>query len=98
MMELDNQLVKEAHVLLHPVRFRIVELLAEKPLHMNAISKTLEEEKKRLVSYHLNILEEYGFVTSTYEISEEPKSRGKALKIYRVTEKVEQVLSKLKKM
>ena len=97
-MKLEDKLVKDAHVLLHPIRFRIVELLAEKPMHINAISKALEEKKKRLVSYHLHILEEHGLVSSRYEISEQPKSKGKALKIYWLTDKVDEVLSELKKI
>ncbi|MGC9444363.1 MAG: ArsR/SmtB family transcription factor [Candidatus Methanospirareceae archaeon] len=97
-MKLDDELVKEAHVLLHPIRFRIVELLEEQPMHINAISKALEEKKKKLVSYHLGILEDHGFVRSKYEISEQPKSKGKALKRYWVTDKVNEVVGELKKM
>ena len=94
-MGIKDSLVTDAHVLLHPIRFRMVELLAEKPMHINAISKAVGEER-RLVSYHLVTLEEYGFVSSKYEISDEKKSRGKALRRYWVTEKVEEVISELK--
>ena len=96
MMKIEDRLVEEAHVLLHPIRFRIVELLNEKPMHINGLSKALGEER-RLVSYHLLTLEEYGFVNSKYEISEEPKSKGKAIRKYWVTNKVEDVVSKIKK-
>jgi predicted transcriptional regulator len=97
MMKMEDTLVKDAHVLLHPIRFRIVELLAEKPLHINGISKAMGEER-RLVSYHLLTLEEYGFVSSRYEISEAPKSKGKAIRKYWVTDKVDQVISEIKKI
>ncbi|MBN1761504.1 MAG: winged helix-turn-helix transcriptional regulator [Methanomicrobia archaeon] len=97
MMKMEDTLVKDAHVLLHPIRFRIVELLAEKPLHINGISKAMGEER-RLVSYHLLTLEEYGFVNSRYEISEAPKSKGKAIRKYWVTDKVDQVISEIKKI
>ena len=96
-MKMEDTLVKDAHVLLHPIRFRIVELLAEKPLHINGISKAMGEER-RLVSYHLLTLEEYGFVNSKYEISEAPKSKGKAIRKYWVTDKVDQVISEIKKI
>ena len=96
MMEVDDTLVKEAHVLLHPIRFRIVELLIKAPLHINAISKVMGEER-RLVSYHLMSLEEAGFVDSKYEISEAPKSKGKAIRKYWVTDKVDDVISEIKK-
>ena len=96
-MKMEDELVKDAHVLLHPIRFRIVELLAEKPIHINGISKAMGEER-RLVSYHLLTLEEYGFVNSKYEISESPKSKGKAIRKYWVTDKVKDVISELKKI
>ena len=96
MMKIDDDLLKEVHALLHPIRFRIMELLAEKPMHINEISKALGEER-RLVSYHLLTLEEYGFLSSNYEISELPKSKGKAIRKYRVTEKVEEVISEFKR-
>lgn len=97
MVKMEETLVKDAHVLLHPIRFRIVELLAEKPIHINGISKAMGEER-RLVSYHLLTLEEYGFVRSKYEISEAPKSKGKAIRKYWVTDKVKEVISELKKI
>jgi predicted transcriptional regulator len=97
MMKMEDELVKDAHVLLHPIRFRIIELLAENPLHINGISKEMGEER-RLVSYHLLTLEEYGFVNSKYEISESPKSKGKAIRKYWVTDKVKEVISELKKI
>lgn len=97
MTTMEDKLVKEAHVILHPIRFRILELLAEKPMHVSEISRALGEER-RLVSYHLDTLEEFGFVTSKHEISDQPKSKGKALRIYWTTGKVKEVVSELKKM
>ncbi len=95
-MKFDDDLLKDIHALLHPIRFRIVELLAEKPMHINEISNALREER-RLVSYHLLTLEEYGFLSSNYEILEQGKSKGKAIRKYRVTGKVEEVISELKR-
>lgn len=95
-MKLEERLVDEAHILLHPIRYRIVELLAERPMHINEIAKAMEEER-RLVSYHLLTLEHYGFVSSKYEISEHPKSRGKAIRKYWVNGKVADVIAELKK-
>ena len=96
-MKMEDELVKEAHVILHPIRFRLVELLAEKPMHVSEISRVMKEER-RLVAYHLDTLEEYGFAKSKHEISERPKSKGKALRIYWTTDKVRTVISELKKM
>jgi len=97
MIKMEDRLVKDAHVLLHPIRFRIVEFLVENSMHINGISKAMGEER-RLVSYHLLTLEECGFVKSKYEISESPKSKGKAIRKYWVTDKVENVISELKKI
>ena len=62
-MKMGDRLVKDAHVLLHPIRFRIVEQLAEKPVRINGMSKAMGEE--------------CGFVNSKYEISEQLNSNGK---------------------
>ena len=86
----------DVYTLLHPMRFRIVELLSEKPMHIAEISKALGMER-RLASYHLKVLEDSGFLTSKYEISEEKKSKGKALRKYTVTDKVANVKDELKK-
>jgi hypothetical protein len=40
---------------------------------------------------------ERGFVTSKYEIWERPKTKGKALRVSTVTDKVTDVLAKLQK-
>jgi len=42
-------------------------------------------------------LEERRFVTSKYELSEQPNSKGKALRVYTVTEKAAEVKAALKK-
>lgn len=93
---LEDKLLEDAHIYLHPIRYRLVGLLAEKPMHINALSSALGMER-RLVSYHLATLEDCGFVTSKYEISELPKSKGKALRVYTVTDKVPEVKAELKK-
>ncbi len=95
MKQLEEHLIMEAHVLVHPIRFRIVELLRENPMHINSISKALGEER-RLVSYHLQILETYGYLSSKYEISEQEKSKGKAIRKFWITDKVDEVLAELR--
>lgn len=91
------KLLEDSHILFHPVRYRLLELIAEKPIHINALASTLGMER-RLVSYHLATLEDKGFVTSKYKVSEDdPKTKGKALRVYTVTDKVADVKAKLKK-
>ncbi len=94
---MEEEKVKEAHVILHPIRFRIIELLSEKQMHVSELSKALAEER-RLISYHLDILEEYGFVQSKHEISDQPRSKGKALRIYWTTDKIHHVLDEIRQM
>jgi len=96
-MKMEEEKVKEAHVILHPIRFRIIELLSEKQMHVSELSKALAEER-RLISYHLDILEEYGFVQSKHEISDQPRSKGKALRIYWTTDKIHHVLDEIRQM
>ncbi|MDF2954830.1 ArsR family transcriptional regulator [Candidatus Alkanophaga liquidiphilum] len=90
-----EELLRDAHVLLHPIRYKIIELLMNDSLHISEISNRIQEDR-RLVSYHLLTLEECGFLESAYEISYEPKSKGKALRKYKVTDKVGKVISELK--
>jgi len=86
--------IDDAHTLLHPIRYELIELLSEKPMHINGLAKALGQER-RLVTHHLEILEIYGFVTSKRALSEEPSSLGRGLKIYQVTDKVAEVKSAL---
>jgi DNA-binding transcriptional ArsR family regulator len=88
--------LEDSHIFLHPIRYRPVELIAEQPRHVNALSSALGLER-RLATYYLATLEERGFVTSKYEISEQDKTKGKALRLYTVTDKVTEVKAKLKK-
>jgi len=53
--------------------------------------------ERQVVSYHLLTLEECGFLSSDYEILEQGKSKGNAIRKYRVTEKAEEVISELKR-
>jgi len=50
-----------------------------------------------VIAYHLLTLEERGFVTSKYEISEQANSKRKAIRICTVTDKATDVKAKLKK-
>jgi predicted ArsR family transcriptional regulator len=88
----------DAHTLMHPIRFQLVELLeSEGQLYINELAKALGEER-RLVSHHLDVLEDYGFVKSTYVVSKNPGTIGRGLRIYQVTPKVPEVRAALKMM
>jgi DNA-binding transcriptional ArsR family regulator len=83
----EDNLLKEAHILLHPLRYRIAELLAERPLNLHELIETLGEDR-RLVSYHLLTLEEHGFVSGKFGLDRfERDASGKTGATYGVTEK-----------
>lgn len=63
----------DAHTLLHPLRFDLINFIAEKPRYVNEIAKALGQ-KRRLVNHHLEVLEAYGFVTSRRALSKDPQS------------------------
>jgi predicted transcriptional regulator len=77
------------------VRYRLLELLAEKPMHIDGISRALDV-KRRLVAYHLMALQERGFVKSNYGLLFLLEQRGMALKVYTMTDKVADVRAKVK--
>ena len=60
---MEAELLEDSHIFLHPLRYRLLELLEEQPRHTNALSRTLGMER-RLVTYHLATLEERGFFIS----------------------------------
>ncbi|MGC9444818.1 MAG: helix-turn-helix domain-containing protein [Candidatus Methanospirareceae archaeon] len=86
-MERENILLKEAHVLLHPFRYRMAALLAERPLSLQELIDALGEDR-RLISYHLLILEEHGFVRGKLVLDRSnQRDSSKAGVAYGVTEK-----------
>jgi DNA-binding transcriptional ArsR family regulator len=94
--QVEAELWDDSRTFLHPVRRRILELLAEKLMNINAISIALSMER-RLVAHHLFTLEDWGYVKSRYAILQSDKSKGKALRVYTVTDKVVEVKAELKK-
>jgi len=85
-MNVDNQLMKEVHALLHPTRYKIAALLSERPMNIRELTEALGKEK-RLISYHLFILEEHGFVNGEFKVSKKANLKEITTKQYGVTEK-----------
>jgi predicted ArsR family transcriptional regulator len=94
---LDGKLLEDAHIVTHPVGSQIIELLAEKPMHIDALSRALAVERG-LIAYHLTTLQERGFVKSKYGIFILLDQRVTALRVYRVTDKVADVKAELKEL
>lgn len=92
---IEGELLEDAHIITHPVRYQIVELVGKRPMYINALSRALGE-KKGLVAYHLAVLQERGFMKSKYEIFVLLNPGGLAIRVYTVTDKVAEVKTKLK--
>lgn len=72
-----------AHTLVHENRLKIVDSLLEKPRHVSALAAKVGLDRATLC-YHLNLLEKVGLVESEYVILEQPHSKGKAGRVYKV--------------
>lgn len=87
-----------AEIMMHPARFKILMLLRESatPLYVQQISKAAGIHP-RLVSHHLDILEEEKLVQCTYELRRDDDSkRGVAIRMCRITLKARQALKNIR--
>jgi len=91
-------ILAEGAVLLHPIRFKIIEVLkdSDTSLYIDEIAKKVGYDR-RLVSFHLSALEDKGYLESNFEVIKKPASLGKAGRFYTTTEKVDEVLSSIAK-
>lgn len=95
MLGVKSELYRDVVVAVHPLRLKIMTLLEEKPkLHINAIAESINEDR-RLVSYHLSVLEEHGFVRSSFQILKKAASKGRIGRVYELTEKFKKLRPKL---
>lgn len=90
---MTEDIMKGGLIMLHPERRKIIELLKERntALFIGDIADKTGIER-RLVSYHLNTLQENGFAQSEFKVIEPPHSRGKAGRFYSLTPKVDEVM------
>lgn len=84
-----------AVIVMHPVRFRILQFISKspEPQYVEQIAKATEEHP-RLVSHHLNVLEELGLVECSYKVAKAKGSekRGVAVRLCKATPKLSEVL------
>jgi len=88
-----------AGLLMQPSRFKILQLLrqSEKPQFVEQIAKALEIHP-RMVSHHLDILQDQGLVESKYElVNVEGSKRGVAVRLCSATRKADEVLRQIRK-
>ncbi len=82
------------NILIHPIRYRIIKEIKEKQkLYIQELADILGINR-RIVSFHLSTLSQYGFVEGNYEVLRVRRSKGKgrAAKYFRITPKVDAVL------
>jgi len=90
----EEDKVKSIHLLTHPIRYKIVSALRRSPGSM-FIAQMAEaiDVNPRLVSFHLGVLLEKGYVEGDWQVSLLPRSKGKAVKNYKLTQKAIEDLS-----
>ena len=96
---MSEDILREGNPILHPVRWKIIDVLeeADKPMYIQEIADAIETDR-RLVSFHLSTLERKGFTKSTFDVIEEAHSLGKAGRFYSLTPRVKEVKSALLKL
>jgi len=92
---LEKSTVEAVHILTHPLRFKIVEALRRsgEPMFIAQIADAINADHK-LVSFHLMMMLKHGLVEGEWKVSSLPRSRGKAVKYYKLTSKVEESFSR----
>ncbi len=85
-MSARTEFAKATPLLRHPLRLRMVELLMQGPMSVRELVDALGEHR-RLVSYHLLLLEEHGFVNAALEFPGEAVVHEGNAKRYRATGK-----------
>ena len=85
-----------AETILQPVRFKIIKCLHQSDgwMYIEQISQKLGESS-RLISHHLDKLEDLGLVTSEFRIVESKNGRVGAGRYFTVTPKLRNVLSQI---
>jgi predicted ArsR family transcriptional regulator len=96
---MSEKTMREGLIMLHPIRWKILSTLKKEgsPMYIDSIAKMIGTDR-RLVSFHLATLEEYGFLESEFKVVEEPKSKGKAGRFYKLTAKVDKLRPELAKI
>jgi DNA-binding transcriptional ArsR family regulator len=83
-----------AEIVMHPVRFRILQFIkdASEPQFVEQIAAGIGDHP-RLVSHHLNVLQEIGLVECSYEVAKPrgSKKRSVAVRFCRPTAKLTEV-------
>ena len=93
--KIEAAMVKSGMIMLHPIRLKILRTLEEKgEMYIDEIAKEVDTDR-RLVSFHLGVLQNYGFLESVFKVVQEPHSKGKAGRFFKITTKYKDTKAKL---
>lgn len=94
----EERVLRDAETLFHPLRYKIVEAIGKAPngLYINELADTVGADRQ-LVSFHLLTLASEGYVQGEYHIATKPASKGKAVKVYHLTKKVDEAFKAIRK-
>lgn len=82
---------------MHPARFQILRVLreAKEPMYIDQIAKETKINA-RMVSHHLDVLEEQGLASSEYKLVDASGSKRKvAVRLCSATQKAEEVIKNI---
>jgi len=91
---MERSPVGAVHILTHPMRFKIVQALRKsgQPMFIGQIAEAIKADP-RLVSFHLTVMLQHGLAEGEWRPSPLPRSKGKAVKYYKLTPKVEEAFA-----
>ncbi|MHA1744127.1 MAG: helix-turn-helix domain-containing protein [Candidatus Heimdallarchaeota archaeon] len=85
---IKEETAKKLALMLKPIRFNILEILAQTstPLSIDSLADKIGENRA-VTSFHISLLEEAGLVKGKFKIIEKPtkKKRGRVGRIYSIT-------------
>lgn len=92
----NPDMVKSGSIMLHPIRLKILTTLEHEKgeMYIDKIAEKVNIDR-RLVSFHLGVLQNYGFLESSFKIVQEPHSKGKAGRFFKLTTKYEETKTEL---
>ena len=107
-MAIGDEVLRKAYVLMHPMRYRIAQLLLKHGrMYINQIAREIakimggrSEDYRKLVAHHLLVMTRYGLVISEYGLRQGPPTdetgRPVIVNYFKLTPEAKKILSKIK--
>jgi len=78
---------------MHPTRFEILLKIKDDPSYASKLAKEMDFDR-RLISFHLSMLERYGLVRGEFGLKNEPEERPVVVKYFSLTKDGGNILSR----